>query len=331
MSKRPYLLQVWRTLNYLPAAVTAPFLVGCATLFLFFALPPTTYNNIAPLFASGPSTDGDQRKIAVRALGMEENGRASELVDERRTSLVRARVAINILLRSGYLSSASASETGLPPTVSYQATLDDSVRGCVHLDPTGQWNLPHELQQSAEEMAIAAVAIEKFHRNPAQRWLEWTYLRVFSSIFRRSPNLSVGPAQVRISQIKQIGADTMARDGPYSILRQPDVELMKLAANECDSLRLAATLMYYNLEKAQNAPACKESEKPLSCEQALAVAAYAGKRRKTNAIIDYGPVVAAMINIYGSGEDDAADEGGQPASTSFPETQPAIDSPKRQP
>jgi hypothetical protein len=271
-------------------------------LFTFFAVPSAQYNNLPPLFVSSPqpnpnkSQTTETAKIAVRTLEMEKNGRVPESVDIRRLSLIRERVGVNIFAPSGYVESAeSFTDAGSPPTTHYVVHLAGKAVGCAALDG----DTDDELRPTAENMAIAAVAIEKFHRTALHRATEWTYVRVFSTIMGRMPDLSLGPAQIKLSQIHKIAREFPQKNGPYAILRMSDSELTEMLSDECQSLKLAASLMYYFLSKVRQTDSCKLSSE-FHCEEETAAAAFAGQRRRTTPIIGYGPVITAMIGMIGS-------------------------------
>jgi hypothetical protein len=302
-------------------------------LFSFFVIPLSQYKDVKPLFAerqpevgaasaqekhSAPKT----RTIAVRVLEMETNGRVPETALPGRIELVQERVGMNIFIRSGYLegaqyiTGAEDYELSLHPAPSSCAALDaeerendeaqsshdpaegESDEAQSSRDPAeGENDEAQSLRDTATRLAISAVAVEKFHRNVLHRWMEWAYARAFSALFGRLPDLSLGPAQIRVSTVRKIAAEVGQASGPYMMLRMSDAELAQVLSDECKSLKLAATMMYHFLTKARARPACESENDPSECpsEREVAAATYVGQRRKTNAVIDYGPIVAHMV------------------------------------
>jgi hypothetical protein len=160
-------------------------------------------------------------------------------------------------------------------------------------EQAAQWML-----DEASDLAIAAVAVEKFHRNSLQRKLEWLYARAFLALFGRLPDISLGPAQIRVSRFREMVADLRE-------LEPPDAQAADLLMDECQSLQLAAILMRELLVKAaKTVELCAAGAESENCpsEKEVAAAAYAGQRRRTHAIVDYGPIVASMGNMIDEGE-----------------------------
>jgi hypothetical protein len=313
---------------YQPNRFIFPLGAGCLVLFSFFVIPPPQYNNFEPLFAKRQPEVGvppaqkknsarQTRMIAVRVLGMETDGRIPEVADARQIWLMQERIGMNIFIRSGYLKSAHVvtESTGPPPPqVRYELVLDTAPSVCAALDTEesendeaqssrdtaeGENDADQSLRNTVTRLAISAVAVEKFHRNVLHRRMEWAYARAFSTLFGRLPDLSLGPAQIRVSRVRQIAAEVGQARGPYATLRTSDAELVPILADECKSLKLAATMMYYFLTKARASPACENENDPFACPswEEIAAATYVGQRRKTHAVIDYGPIVARMAEM----------------------------------
>jgi hypothetical protein len=231
---------------------------------------------------------------------METNGRVPETADPERIKLMQERVGTNIFIRSGYLESARfvTNITGPAPQMQYELALEIAPRDCAALDAEeGEEDEAQSSRNTAALLAISAVAVEKFHRNVLHRRVEWAYARVFSALFGRLPDVSLGPAQIRVSRVRQIAAEVGQASEPYAMLRTSDAELAQILSDECKSLKLAATMMYHFLTKAREIPSCENEKDPDECRNAIAAATYVGQRRKTNAIIDYGPVVARMVDM----------------------------------
>jgi len=319
-SKRARYFRSFRTAGiYLPKRLTLPLCAGCLALFSFFVIPPPQYKHLEPLFAkrppevgTPPAQEGDsareRRNIAIRVLGMEANGSVPETADTERIRLTQERVATNILIRSGYLESAyfvTEFEGPPPPRMRYKLALDPAPMDCTYLDSEeGEDDAAQSLRHTAELSAISAVAVEKFHRNVLHRRIEWAYARAFLALFGRLPDVSLGPAQIRVSRVRQIAAEVDRASRPYAMLRTSDAELADILSDECKSLKLAATMMYHFLTKAREIPSCgseNDSSENDSVEcpswEEMAAASYAGQRRKTHAVIDYGPIVIRMVKM----------------------------------
>jgi hypothetical protein len=162
-----------------------------------------------------------------------------------------------------------------------------------------------DIEKSAGRLAITAVAIEKFHRNALQRRLEWFYARNFLEWFGWLPDLSLGPAQIRVSRLREIVAEVGGGDRRYKVFHAADAELVEVLADECEALRVASTIMYYYLKKAREL--CPSFDKqpadynPKNCPEdwdVFAAQKYVGQRRTTNAIIDYAPIVAKTVSSF---------------------------------
>jgi hypothetical protein len=235
---------------------------------------------------------------------MEADGRVPEEADTeriRRIRLMQERVGTNILIRSGYLESAyfvTEFEGPPPPQMRYKLALDTAATHCASLDPEeGEDGEARSLRKTAVLLAISAVAVEKFHRNVLHRRIEWAYARAFLALFGRLPDVSLGPAQIRASRVRQIAAEVGQASGPYAMLRTSDAELAHILSDECKALQLAATMMYHFLTKAREIPSCKNENDPEECRNAIAAATYVGQRRKTHAVIDYGPIAVRMVDM----------------------------------
>jgi hypothetical protein len=235
------------------------------------------------------------------------------------------------LVRSGYLKSASITVDTSgppPPQIHYTFVIDDSVIACIRGkseeiqsqsddSPITAAEAPSSdmqarptddesgMETTAGRLAISAVAIEKFHRNVLQRRLEWLYARVFLQLFGRLPDLSLGPAQIRISRLREIASEVGRGDGRYKVFHAADAELVEVLADECKALSVASRIMYYYLKKAREL--CPSTGKrpidydPKNCPEdwdIFAAQKYVGQRRTTNAIVDYAPIVARTVNSF---------------------------------
>lgn len=327
--------------THLPSHLVLSLGAGCLVLFGFFAISPSQYRNLPPLLAdrqpkgqtpaqAARAESRRSRELAVRALGLEENGRVAELDDQSRIEISQERVAANILLRSGFLHSACAETSdGNPPETHYHVVLDGTASQCARLDfgedaapDPGEDARPDsgeetaiepggeatdrsaiEFGSKARDLALAAVAVEKFHRNALHRRLEWAYVRTYSFLFGRLPDISLGPAQIRVGSVRRIAAEIGDARGPYAILRGSDKELTEALLDECKSLNLAATMMFHYLSKAAKEESCVPDERHgCPSTEEIAAANYAGHRRKTHAVIDYAPVVVSMVTMLEGGQ-----------------------------
>ncbi|WLI89722.1 hypothetical protein Q4S45_00980 [Massilia sp. R2A-15] len=299
-----------------PRYLALPFIAGCLVLFAFFVIPPQTYSNIRPLFepraphtASAATPAAEEipraRDIAVRVVRMETNGRVPEAVDPERARLTQDRVAINILIRSGYVSIAQVDNyavEGTPQRSIYHLTPDRTALACASIaaDAAGSDEAAQEksraLRATAARLALAAVAVEKFHRSELHRRVEWAYARAFSALTGRLPDISLGPAQIRVSTVRRIGATVGGSQKTYSVLHESDAELTKTLLDECRSLRLSAAIMSYYLGLPAGASAACGGKNRPDCPSEAERAAnnYTGHRRATSAIVDYGPIVDRM-------------------------------------
>jgi hypothetical protein len=257
----------------------------------------------------------DEHPLAVSKLGMEHNGHSNSPFDDEQYSIVQDRVAVNIWARSGYLKSAEWHYTVVPrQRIEYRVVLDTEPRGCAaglfereqQIDtPSAPEENEVELGAADEDdrtrklettMAIAAVAIEKFHRNALQRWLEWTFSRTVLAIRGTLPDLSLGPAQIRPSVVRKLAEEGPELRSGYKLKSLPDAKLQLLLSNECQSLGLAAEFMHRYLNRVRKAHMCSDADDS-DCEINMVAALYAGRRIHANATIDYAPVVRAMVSM----------------------------------
>jgi hypothetical protein len=309
---------------------------GCALLFGFLLVPPAQFNNTGPILAAGneaparkaseknegEQTTGSTREIPVRVLGLESGGSIAIEHDSRTAWLQQRRIGANLLIRSGYLKSASITvdtSGGPPPQILYGFVVQDSIIGCTRGKPDeGQVksdespNIAAEadpdksaMETTAGRLAISAVAVEKFHRNVVQRRLEWLYAGMYFKLFGQLPDLSLGPAQIRVSRLRQIASEDGGDEQRYKVFHAADAELAGVLADECEALRLASTIMYYYLKKASEL--CPPIDKqpadydPKNCPEdwnIFAAQKYVGQRRTTNAVIDYAPIVAGTMDSF---------------------------------
>jgi len=188
--------------------------------------------------APKPDERDSAHPIATRSLGLEKDGDARPPEDDARYGLIRDRVAVNIWARSGYLRDAEWQliESN-PPQIVYRVTLSSEPQSCAAgeplpgvkyesslgapLEPASTDDdrqpavtLSQEKQEEtdriarrhrlAEKLAIAAVAVEKFHRNRFQRWLELAYATRVLKLRGHLADLSLGIAQIRPSTVRRL-------------------------------------------------------------------------------------------------------------------------------
>jgi hypothetical protein len=111
----------------------------------------------------------------------------------------------------------------------------------------------------------------------------------------RTPDLSLGVAQIRLSTLRRIAREADLANGRYSALRVSEATLVASLHNECASLKLAAVVMYHYL-KHPVGPACDIDDE--SCSPAdAAAAAFNGSPKPNGAIVAYGPVVRAGADM----------------------------------
>lgn len=308
-----------------PAGLVALAAIGAGLLAASLLLEPAKYGNAPPLLLSKdkPAQDGAEDNIAVRIVGMEERGSLLEVEDaSRRTRLTQERIGLNLLIHSGYLRNATVSYySSSPPQAIYRTELVSELND---FDGSNRQHYPfacavaflgHDPDQAlgtdddtAARLAIAAVATEKFHRNAWHRQVEQFYAKTQASLFGSVPDLSFGPAQIRPSLIRKMAVGGHNIPVEFKRLaRLSDLELMDELMSECTSLGLAAVAMRHFLAEMRSKNACREDEdgdiQSSWCRMVGTANAYIGHRRKTNATIDYGPVVASIaVLISSSGE-----------------------------
>lgn len=140
------------------------------------------------------------------------------------------------------------------------------------------------INEGAASIALAIVAAEKFNRNSLHQFAERTYAKLYGMIFGRLPDLSFGPAQVRISLLRRIAAQHPDwSDEIASWASKPDNQLLDLLERECDALKVATVFVLDQSVRLNNR----------NVEDVAA--AYAGQRRRSTAPIDYAGIVEAMV------------------------------------
>ena len=293
-----------------PLRLVAALVVWPVLLFAFFVLPEAGYLNVPPFLAkaASPAGNADQpavplqvmpRRLAVLVLPMEQDTTAFNVARERNIDLIRERVGTNILVAAGYLSDAFyvPDETEYPPrpyfvlrphwvpsdcASKYVVRLPDSLN-----NPETSRRVPH--------LALAIVAIEKFNRNAMHRAVERTYAELHRSVSGRLPDLSFGPAQIRLSLLRRIAAERPDWPTAAAWSSMSDDQLLDKLWQECEALKMVATVVLHELAVPRE-PVCNDS----GCvdPEQIVIEAYAGQRpRRKNAPIDYVGIVQAMARM----------------------------------
>ncbi len=129
-------------------------------------------------------------------------------------------------------------------------------------------------------LALALVAAEQYNRTAVRRFLERVYALAIYGLTGGLPDISLGPAQIRPSAMREI--DPTATDGA----------ILDSLGSECGSLSVASRLV---ARYAQDALAAK---KVTLDEVVAAVAArYVGIRRNASANQRYVGIVAAAYSL----------------------------------
>ncbi|RCW71758.1 hypothetical protein [Pseudorhodoferax soli] len=259
-------------------ALRVPLVLGALVLAATLCVPATQYLDL-----STPEDQG-QRSLPVLVQSLEAQGRVADQPDADRVADTRNLVAANILLRSGYLTRASVQTDPATRRPLYALSLQPEVRGCASVPqdaPAGAQAKPALPLDEAGGLAIAAVAVEKFNRHAVHRTLEWALARSVLALTGRLPELSLGPAQIRPAAVRRLVAAGVG-GAAWRPLGQDDHALALALGDECRALGLATALLAMQ--------ACTDCSDPA----AHALQAYGGQRPRTDAVIDYVPIVQTM-------------------------------------
>lgn len=261
----------------------APLVLGCLALVAALCLPAPQYMGLQSSADAPPQA----RVLPVPVRELEQRGRLAEGVDPEQAMATQRRIAANLLLQSGYLLEASVQEDPATNRPLYTMVLRPEVGECasppMETAGAGQAGGPPPMQaDEARLLAIAAVAVEKFHRSALQRRAEWLYAQAMLAATGRLPDLSLGPAQIRPSTVRRLLGSGAPVDASWQRLATDDRAMASALMDECRSLGLAAAV----LQRA----ACSGCDDPAG----HALRSYAGQRRQTGAVVDYAPVVQAM-------------------------------------
>jgi hypothetical protein len=311
---RAWLLHWLRPQPFVPGRLVLALAVWPLLLFAFFALPAVGYVNVPPLFAKSagppPAANGNgerpaqaitaaPRRLAVLVLPMEQDSSVFDAARDRNIDLIRERVGTNLLVAAGYLADAHyvPDETGYPPrpyfvlqphyiptdcAAGYEATLPESMKD-------------QDIVRRVPNLAMAIVAIEKFNRTVLHRHAERTYATIHRWTFGSLPDLSFGPAQVRLSTLRRIAAERPDWPTAASWASLSDQQLLDKVEQECEALKIASTIVLHGLAQPPQ-PGCSGAA-CVNSEEAV-IGAYAGRRpRRKNAPIDYVGLVQAMTRM----------------------------------
>ncbi|KQW44926.1 MULTISPECIES: hypothetical protein [unclassified Roseateles] len=235
-----------------------------------------------------PSSEGNEAKessaaspsraVLVPLIPLERQGTLARPVNDAIHGAARNRVAANVLLRSGYLSSFAIETDPSTGLRAFTAVPDPNIEGCAFAGGGER-----ETQQLAR-LAMAVVAVEKFNRSWPQRRMEWWLAKTALALSGRIPDLSFGPAQIRPSTIAGMAAQAKALPAVHAYGQLPPAKLLGQLMDECAALGMAANLLMQWREEKGNLSA--------------AIQAYGGQRRETYAVVDYVPVVFAIAGLF---------------------------------
>ncbi len=184
---------------------------------------------------------------------------------------LQSRLGYASLLVAGFVA-----DTGSPYSVAPQKP------PCEGIGPA----IPAKISLGGEEaldvgnLALALVAAEQYNRNGVRRFLERLYAVGIYSLTGGLPNISLGPAQIRPSAMREI--DPTATDAA----------VLDSLGSECGSLSVASRLV---ARYAQDAVAAKKA----TLDEVLAAVAgrYVGIRKNASVNQRYIGIVAAAYSL----------------------------------
>jgi hypothetical protein len=301
-------------------------LAGCSTLlFAFFIDEPARFHDAT--IGRGEEFASKLPVLTTR-LGDFVDGRPPP---SRGQEEMIGRLGANMMIRSGFLHSAAVDDNGRDPVV-YSFQVNPDVMACVRRSQQRARSRTEEVadappgadgpsegdrreieaaeppaagssarDRSAEpnpvepfiRYAIAVVAAEKFNRGYVRRRTELSYARVHSAVTGRVPDLSYGPAQIRVSRLRRLMADqgelaslALRKDDPS------DKDILTILQDECSALALTALILF---DEAQRIPQIRcevgSNEQRMCPDIPAAIRAYNGEARNSLSILNYADIV----------------------------------------
>lgn len=281
-----------------------PLMLGAAAVIILTCASPTSYRD-APAIARVQTTgqqavrDPSIRKLPVMVMPLEGmHGSVRSILNDDGLRAMRRRMAVNILLRSGYLNRAVAlsdAEDVAEPT-SYGVEVDESIKSCAL---AGQ--APGE-ESDLWSLAVAVVSAEKFNRSGLHRSLEWHLADAMLIATGRLPDLSLGVAQIRPSTVRRYAPTSPALRALAP--KTDDVSLRDLLSDECRSLGSSFALLQAMATELRHSKTCSYDS---DCQE-LAVLRYGGRRHRSEAVVDYLGLVKYMKDLLDIGIIDPTEE-----------------------
>ena len=237
--------------------------------------------------AEAPAPD-ERRTLPVRMVRFETGTPDTTQLGDGDWRLMQTRAAVNILLRSGYLSDASVTPPSGPEGFpEYALTLDQNVMSCALSVLHG------EDAQRFAMTGIAIVAVEKFNRTALQRAFERRWADTMLAMTGKMPNLSMGPAQIRPSTLRRYADASALRELHLASRSGREIDVMLM--DECQSLGLATALLSALTDEAKRSTSCA-TDAELPCEK-RAIMAYAGQHRARGGAFSYESIVTEAANL----------------------------------
>jgi hypothetical protein len=279
-------------------------MLGAAVVLTLTSTSPTAYRD-APAIIQADAKDkkaihgASIKKLPVVVLALEgEDAPTRSIWNDDGLRAMRERMAVNILLRSGYLSQAVVQQNADHPmgSLSYAVGADENIGHCARLEYAG------DNEPDLSSLAIAVVAAEKFNRSGLHRFLELHLADAVRAITGRLPDMSLGVAQVRPSTIRRYVETSPALK--ELVRKTDDASLRVLLMNECESLRLSAAVLGAVAAELRRSKTCAYDD---ACLQ-LAVLRYGGHRHRSEAVVDYLGLVWTMKGLLETGNAEPTEE-----------------------
>lgn len=274
-----------------------PLALGASVVVTLSGMSQTSYHDVPtimqmrskdPAFLKGSST----QKLAVVALTLEQRQmRLVTVYTDDGLASMQQRMAMNILLRSGYLAEAQVTKDEREPQSrpSYAVRVDDEISSCA------QRGEAQGAQRDLSNLAVAIVAAEKFNRSPLQRRMEWLWAGTAEVMTGTMPDLSLGPAQIRFSTVRRLAANEEVK----ALLqgRTDDAALRSLVSDECSAVKLTSAIISATAQALGASKRCQDED---SCIN-LAILRYNGHRHESQAVVDYLGLVRSMAQLLAQG------------------------------